>query len=909
MKLKRLRLVQVRRFREALEIAEFAPGLNLFTGPNEAGKSTIVRAIRAVFFERHRSRSIDDLIPRGETVATASPTIELQFEAGGIEHRLAKTFFSKKRCDYQAGPRAFDGEAAEEALSALLGFGYPGKGASKPEHWGIPGLLWVQQGDGHQIHEPVRSASEFLRKALDSTVSAVASTGGDEVLASLRAQRDELLTPGGGRPRAGYADVIRDLAEARVRLTVLDSQIADYRADVDRLDTLRRQHALEGKASPWVVFGQKLARAQAELEAARQLTSELARQDGEARTVERTITALDQQLQGLAAERAELGRRQAELAVATQAAEAAATALGLCEQQRGRAQGAREAAGRRLVLAEREATRRGLLEALERATVDETRITRTLAQAEQHAATLARYKAEIEANRIDEAALKKLSASVETLREREIQLRAAATVIHLELLPGQTARLDGQPVAPVGEHRVTARSRIEIDGVGAIEVTPGDGDGVELERQVTAARADRDAILARIGAASVDEALARKSRFDRAVIDARGAGDLLAAHAPKGIEPLRADLIRAQQTRDDARRQLDALVAADGGSPVVAASPVDVASPLDAASPIDIASPAIPGLDEARATLTTAIDEQARVADEHSKAAIAAAAALAAREGLARVLAELQARLDDPASREREQEARLRLAQAQADQDQARTAMAALRARIEASQPEALAQDVTRLEQSRDQARASFDQRVSDISALQGRLEMAGTRGLEDERAETVVREASLARRHGELELRAKALELLVSRMEAKRQALTARLQAPLQRRLDHYLRLLFPGARLALNEDLTPGDLERGAGTVDFSQLSHGAQEQTALISRLAYADLLKEAGKPTLIVLDDALVHSDAARIEQMQRVLFDAATRHQILVFSCHPDRWAGLGVAARDVLAFQLLKGAP
>ena len=63
-------------------------------------------------------------------------------------------------------------------------------------------------------------------------------------------------------------------------------------------------------------------------------------------------------------------------------------------------------------------------------------------------------------------------------------------------------------------------------------------------------------------------------------------------------------------------------------------------------------------------------------------------------------------------------------------------------------------------------------------------------------------------------------------------------------------MRLLFPGARLGLQEDLTPAVLERGVGTdaVDFGQLSHGAREQIALISRLAYADLLKEAGKPTL-------------------------------------------------------------
>lgn len=70
-------------------------------------------------------------------------------------------------------------------------------------------------------------------------------------------------------------------------------------------------------------------------------------------------------------------------------------------------------------------------------------------------------------------------------------------------------------------------------------------------------------------------------------------------------------------------------------------------------------------------------------------------------------------------------------------------------------------------------------------------------------------------------------------------------------------------------------------------------------LISRLAYADLLQEAGRPTLIILDDALVHSDALRLEDMKRVLFDAARRHQILLFSCHPDKWRDLGIATRNI----------
>ena len=39
MRLHRLRVEQLRQFRQPLEILALEPGLNLFTGPNESGKS------------------------------------------------------------------------------------------------------------------------------------------------------------------------------------------------------------------------------------------------------------------------------------------------------------------------------------------------------------------------------------------------------------------------------------------------------------------------------------------------------------------------------------------------------------------------------------------------------------------------------------------------------------------------------------------------------------------------------------------------------------------------------------------------------------------------------------------------------------------------------------------------------
>jgi len=130
---------------------------------------------------------------------------------------------------------------------------------------------------------------------------------------------------------------------------------------------------------------------------------------------------------------------------------------------------------------------------------------------------------------------------------------------------------------------------------------------------------------------------------------------------------------------------------------------------------------------------------------------------------------------------------------------------------------------------------------------------------------------------------------------ESSIQAITdfLRLQAPLQKHLNHYLSVLFLGASLEVDEQLRAGTFSRGTELGQITELSFGAMEQMGLIGRLAYADLLREAGRPTLVILDDTLVHSDSDRLEDMKRILFDAASRHQILLFTCHPEKWQDLG----------------
>ena len=132
MKLSRLRVAELRQFRAPFELAGLQPGLNIFSGANEAGKSTLVRAIRAAFFERHRSTSVDDLRPYGDSAAT--PSVEIDFEIDGMPYSLRKSFLQKKRCELQAGATRLEGVEAEDFLAERLGFQFALKGASREEH-------------------------------------------------------------------------------------------------------------------------------------------------------------------------------------------------------------------------------------------------------------------------------------------------------------------------------------------------------------------------------------------------------------------------------------------------------------------------------------------------------------------------------------------------------------------------------------------------------------------------------------------------------------------------------------------------------------------------------------------------------------------------------------------------------
>jgi uncharacterized protein YhaN len=93
----------------------------------------------------------------------------------------------------------------------------------------------------------------------------------------------------------------------------------------------------------------------------------------------------------------------------------------------------------------------------------------------------------------------------------------------------------------------------------------------------------------------------------------------------------------------------------------------------------------------------------------------------------------------------------------------------------------------------------------------------------------------------------------------------------------------------------------------VTLDNLSGGEQEQLYLATRLALAEVLGKEERQ-LVVLDDVLTATDAGRLARVVNVLEEAAQHLQVLILTCHPERYRGLKQAVFFDLEAQIASGA-
>ena len=868
MHIKSLRVEQFKRFRQPVLLDGLESGLNIISAPNEAGKSTLAQALRTVFFERYSTSSLAKILPWGDS--SAAPEIELDFNLNGQAMRLNKRFLKRKRCDLTIGNQHLDNDEAEQYLAQQMGFEYAAKGSSQARNWGVPGLLWIEQGQGQDLRSSVEHASGTLQQALGSEIADLTSADGDYLIEQAQQQLDQYVTQAQGQPRGVWLSAQKEAKDLEEQLQSQQAALQQYQQWVDELAQARQQIAHAESTRPWEQLREQAKQVQVQLVQARQL-QERAKELQQALSMLAEREKLYQQAGERDQEWASQRKQRAEQVKTLSATlEQEQSSLSSLNHRLDQARSAKDASQQ-----EQERARAWQHWFQEQAAFDSTQ--QQLQQVQTQLEELGKLETQLAQCGAALVQLKVSDESLEQLRQQnqlilrlQHQLETISTELQIDLHEGASVSVEGEVIQGQRRFHLSDSTRIELPGLGLLRIIPGGRDLGKVQQQLLQTQQDYAQALSHLGAKSLDELERRREHYREQEQQDRLLRASMKALAPQGKAQLQG-LVQASQQRIAPPRPKGEAIAAHDVERI------------------------------AQAAVLAGQQYRALESDWHD-----------AREAVARTQARLeQAQAEahsleqqwaDPQRQQAQQEREQQWGQLRQQREQRLADQAALETELASLPVSVLEQDLQRLERSAQQQEHSYNEARLAAQLVQTRLETHGAQGLEEQIDQTSLRLQDCQRRCANYERRVQALRLLLSVLREQRNALTQQLHEPLQKHINHYLRLLLGKARVELDEFLAPRWLQRDSvqGLADdIEGLSFGAREQIGLIARLAYADLLKQAGRPTLLILDDVLVHSDNDRLIAMKRIIHDAAQRHQILLFTCQADKWMDMGVALRPV----------
>lgn len=883
----------VGRFTRETRLIGFSPGLNILSAPNEAGKSTLFRALRVALFQRHsgKGKPIQEI----EAQNVAMPVeICVDFRIDGHDYGLTKQFMRSARSELtRDGAVVARGAQADEAVWDLLGI-TPGSGRGEPDI-GALGLIWVEQGRSFDPHEASATARNTLADLVTAEVGAL--VGGDRarhVLERVEADLDARLTsrgPKAGGPLKAAIDAAQAAREREAELA------AKHRALEDEFAALARLRAELARARDPAREADLRAKREAainDLETARAARAKL-------ETAQSTLAALSSQSEIAAARLAEAeGYR-------TRLAEAETRLAALEDDLAGQAQAETQAQAGCVKAAEavraREADRDAAQKALDAAEQAQNRAEAAQARAQARGviaslretlSEIDRLRGELREKRTARKTIKVTPEGLEAARSAQKQVlhirarrEAQAPRLAVSLMPEGAGRvsIDGSPLPDGHERPLTGETTIAIEGIGALRIIPAGGsdDRAALE--------DAQAKLARaLAAMDVPDIAQAEAKLD----DARAL-----IREIKALEERLATLARqAVGEEADIESACAGLVARIEENEALIAQEDDdgAASDADPAALRAATRACREALEGARAAL-----DQARAAEQMQRERLIEARTRKAgtaqqRDDAARMRDALAEKAAEQAAPERIEALQSALAKAQADHAAQEENVAALAAATPDEDQLLIAQErVRRTEEAIDNHAAQLTRLSTDAARHEEAIRRLGAEGLEEELANASEEAALTARAEAREQLNTQALQLLHETIAATLAEGRERFLAPVKQHLAPYLATLFPGAEIDLNEDFAPTGIARAGTPEGYDQLSHGTREQIAVLVRLALGTMLAEKGRAAPIILDDALVFSDDGRIEAMFDALTRAARHQQVIILTCRDRAFTALGGA--------------
>ncbi|GAA3543136.1 AAA family ATPase [Kribbella ginsengisoli] len=909
----RLHRLTLRNFRGVRDRTVDLPGIGttVIVGDNEVGKSSLVEAFALVFDfpDDSKSTRIRDIQPVGQDVA---PEVTVELTLGGRELTYTKRWLKNRSTELSVvepdGRRqTFTGREAHNEAERLFAEN-------------VDPVLWqtLMVGQGQSLVLPTPADAEPL-------ITAVTAESGTPVdgasMPLVTAVEHEYLRywTRGGRPTGDFAKSAQHVAAAELAAEQALKAMDEVLADIRRAERLALDLAdLSGRLDTHLVSVE-------ELREKKKATDEILLRRDSIRSRAETARA---RLENHTRTRLERERLLADVERFTKADEELAERWKHADQTARKAAETVHAAEAALAeVVELKDERRGEVQDVERlvsSLMDRAELDRLLGQQAELVDVRARIAAAgavLDAISVDDALVNALEDARAKVVEARAALAAGVPEVSVRRLGGEAVELSGTGL-DAGTAKVP--SSLDEDGVVELlvsgELVVGVPGAVEVR-----VRAGGEAATLR---AAVDEAVRReKDLLKKArVKDLAAARELLR----KG-DLASAELQEARRTErsltsgGDPAERIALLTSRLGfveGEPVEEPAPkqvADVSVPgqmslfeqfepdenafdfedLEIPEPMDVGELAVAqrrlenarsGLAEAESLLADAeyAAAQARKAadEDRSEAQQARARAELAGERLAAALESLEAARGlladgdvEGAEVEATSEVEAVLEELTAVQEQVDAAGAD---RVAGELADALAV-ATRLQGERDVLRDS-------LRTTEGRLEQSGRDGLASRRDMAELDLAALRTEHESLKRRADAARRVYETLGRHRAEAQTKYSEPLQTRIEALGRSVYgPSFRVWLDDDLAVAERELDGARLRVEALSTGAQEQLAIITRLAISHLVSTGEGSVPIIFDDALGWSDKARLRDMGALLGRAGDHGQVIILTCMPDRY--------------------
>lgn len=882
----RIHGISLRNFRgvEAVDVPFEVDGVTIVEGRNEIGKSTLADAFDLLLNVKDSSTkgAVRDAKPIGRDVG---PFVEADLSVGQYRMTYRKQWIRGKKTELHISapaPEQLTGDQAHERMAEIL-----------EEETDTSLFSALRYHQGKEISQAEVGDSSTLAAALDAASGGSGSGGGDgadALFAKVEAERLKYVTKT-GQPIGERKNKVEQLGNLSEKVSEIESELHGLEEAVNRHRQIDGElEELEVKSEE---LGVRIKQEQEVVQAVETVerTVETARQAKEsaaaALQVAESLLSVRKSLVNSAEEAA---RHQASL---EKEISAAAPGLESAMQAAKEAAAARDKAQKELESAEE-----GAAEARKLVELLDLRLDRDQLK-ERNERVIVAGKTIDDAERflarctVDDELLKKINKATERLAvalaqaeadNPRLKVEALAEAVHVDL---SGKKVDVTKDSPL-EETVSSEVSVSINDVARVTVARQRVDG-DADEELKRASEEQEALLKTAGASSPEEAgeLVReraKHEADRDNAVKRRDDDL------RDLEP--AALAAKVERAEERLEQLESEFKSDGlGETTLEAArsaleeaEAKVAPAKDAfqdlQTSVDGSESKLRVLQDSniqqQTQLTTAQQDVERISSELDEARKSAADTQ---------LAEAVAKATELAAKSSEDLDAAELELKDGDPDSAR---AVLKNSLE------LKDDLTGMIHDREMEKVQ----------IATELEIGGRNGLADRLAEALAAREELQQSVDAENRRADAANRLYEVLRAKREEAQQAYVRPFRDKLNSYCRILYgPDAQVDVDHStLQIATLTREGTPIPFDQLSGGVREQLAVLARLACAALVSPGSEDgdlrgVPVIIDDALGYSDSIRLEKLGAAISVAGGDCQVIVLTCEPGRYSGVGKAKR------------